>query len=107
MHATNRALFQTARNAVKPGLLPDFPPVTHSNYSHLRDDIGSASVWRRGGPATCKRAANGRDQGSAGEQNGNPGDPMTPESGARGSKSCAGEYAPKPNPPWEAARTDS
>src|SRR2546428_9300697 len=107
MHATNRALFQTARNAVKPGPLPDFPPVTHSNYSHLRDDIGSASAWRRGGQAPCKRAANGRDQGSAGEQNANAWDAMTPGSGASGSMAFSGEVAPSPKPLPEATARDS
>src|SRR2546426_6543376 len=107
MHATNRALFQTARNAVKPEPLPDSPPVTHSNYSHLRDDIGSASAWRRGGQATCKRAANGRDQGSAGEQNANAWDAMTPGSGASGLMAFAGELAPSPKPLREATARDS
>src|SRR4029453_11838752 len=98
MQATNRALSQTARNAVKPGPLPDFPPVIHSDYSHLRDDIGSASAWRRDGLATYKRVANGRDQGSAGEQNANAWDAMTPGSGASGSMAFAGELAPSPKP---------
>src|SRR6266536_4653992 len=107
MHATNRALFRRVRNAVKPGPLPDFPPVTHSNYSHLRDDIGSASPWRRGGPATCKSAANGRDQGSAEEQNANAWDAMTPGSGARGSMAFAGEVASSPKPLREVTARDS
>src|SRR5437868_1655664 len=107
MRATNRALFQTARNAVKPELLPDFPHLTYSNYFHLRDDIGSASAFRRGGPATCRTAANGRDQGSAGEQNANAWDAMTLETGSSGSMAFAGELAPSPKPLPEAIARDS
>src|SRR5438876_9771576 len=98
MHATNTALFQTAQNAVMPARLPDFSLATRSNYSHLRENIGAASVWRKGGPATCKRAANDRDQGSAEEQNANAWDAMTLESDASGSMAFAGEVAPSPKP---------
>jgi len=107
MHATNTALFQTAQNGVMPGLRPDFPPATHSNYSHLRENIGSASAWCRGGPATCKTAANDRDRGSAEEQSANAWDAMTLESGASGSMAFAGELAASPKPLPEATTKGS
>src|SRR6516165_9792637 len=96
MHATNTALFQTAQNAGMPGLRPDFASAIHSNYSHLRENIGSASAWCRGGPATCKRGSNDRDQGSGEEQNANAWDAMTLGSGASGSMAFAGEGGTSP-----------
>ena len=107
MHATNRALFQTARNAVKPELLHDFPHVSYSNYFHLRGDIGLASAFRKGGPAICKTAANGKDQSSAGEQNATAWGAMIPGSGASGSMAFAGELAPSPKPLPQATARDS
>jgi hypothetical protein len=107
MHATNTALFQTAQNAVMPEPLHDFSPAIPPNYSHLRENIGSASAWCRGGPATCKRAANDRDQGSAEEQSANAWDAMTLGSGASGSMAFAGELAASPKPLPEATTKDS
>ena len=90
-----------------PGPLPDFFLAAHSNSSHLRENIGSASAWRRDDPATCKRAANDRDQGSAEEQNANAWDAMTLGSGASGSMAFAGELVSSPKPLPEATTKDS
>jgi len=100
------ALFQTAQNAVMPGPLLDFSLATPPNYSHLRENIDSANAWCRGGLATCKRAANDRDQGSAEEQNANASGAMTLGSGASGSMAFADELAASPKPLPEATTKD-
>src|SRR6266576_2782307 len=96
MHATNRAVARTARNAMKPGPLPGLPPASRSNCPHLRHGIDFANAYRRGGPATCKKVANDRDQGSAEEQNANALGAMTLGSGASGSMAFAGEGGTSP-----------